>query len=71
MTIVFIRWSILRPMRFYHAWPTQPCCGIDDWDTSTKRDFMLFIVKAWSKVFLIVPLNLMFVNIVFMVKKTV
>ena len=71
IVIVFIRWLILRPMICYHVWPTTPCCGIDDLDTSMKREFMLCIVKVWSKLFLIVHLNLIFVNILFMVKKTV
>ena len=28
MVIVVIRWLILRPIIFYHVWPTRPCCGI-------------------------------------------
>ena len=49
---------------------TRPCCGIDGWDTSAKREFMLCTIKVWLKVFLIFHLNLISLNIVFMVNKT-
>ena len=67
--VSIITWSILRLMRFYHAWPTQPFYGINDWETLVKIDFVLCTIKVWSKVFLIVHLNLICVNIVFMVDK--
>ena len=48
---------------------TRPCYGIDGWDTSTKKDFVLCIVNIWLKDFLIVHLNLISVNIMSMERK--
>ena len=70
MTVAIIKLSILRLMRFYHVWLIGPCCGINNWDTLAKRDFMLCIVKVWLKVFLIIHLNFISMNTVFMENKT-